>query len=50
MKKLSLDLEGLRVESFEIAKDENPAEGRGWAWSENSVCPTTAPSEYRICP
>jgi hypothetical protein len=21
----------------------------GGAWSENSVCPTTAPSEFRFC-
>lgn len=44
MKKLALDLDGLRVESFHTdargARAET-AQGRPWAWSDGSVCPGT---------
>ena len=52
MKKLTLDLDELNVDSFEIAGREpesGTVEGYFWAWSENSVCPTTDPSR-RLCP
>lgn len=51
MNKLALDLEELRVDSFATATDGAAAEGYRWsAWSDGSICPTTAPSERRACP
>jgi len=52
MKKLTLNLDELQVDSFEIARerDTGTVAGYDWAWSDDSVCPTTAPSERRICP
>lgn len=50
MTKLTLDLDALRVDSFEIARDDDRADRYNWGWSDDSVCPTTAPSERRICP
>ena len=47
MNKLSLDVEELRVDSFEA--NENADGERGFAWSDDSVCPTTAPSDRRPC-
>jgi hypothetical protein len=49
MKKLTLNLDELRVASFETAErvQENGTGQR--AWSDDSVCPTTAPSERRPC-
>jgi hypothetical protein len=51
MKKRKLDLDELAVVSFETARrGAEEATVDGWrAWSENSVCPTTAPSD-RLCP
>lgn len=52
MNKLTLDLDGLTVDSFEIVECETErgtVEGF-WAWSENSVCPTTDPDSRRQCP
>jgi len=51
MNKLTLDLEELKVDSFEILERETE---RGTveafsAWSDDSVCPTTNPSR-RLCP
>jgi hypothetical protein len=51
MKKLKLDLDELKADSFEISAPPS-ADGtvEGFrAWSDESVCPTTAPSR-RICP
>jgi hypothetical protein len=49
MNKLALNLDQLEVASFETAEPvlENGTAQR--AWSEESVCPTTAPSERRFC-
>ncbi|HEX6750486.1 MAG TPA: hypothetical protein VF092_24570 [Longimicrobium sp.] len=47
MNKLSLDVEELRVDSFET--NERAGDDRGFAWSDDSVCPTTAPSDRRPC-
>ena len=49
MKKLTLDVDALYVDSFETAQPvrENGTAQR--AWSDESVCPTTAPSERRPC-
>jgi hypothetical protein len=51
MRKLTLDLDELMVDSFEIVEEN--AEGGTveafWAWSDDSVCPTTNPSR-RLCP
>ena len=52
MNKLTLDLDELNVDSFEIVERETErgtVEGF-WAWSENSVCPTTNPDTRRLCP
>jgi hypothetical protein len=49
MKKLTLNLDELQVASFETAErlHENGTAQR--AWSDDSVCPTTGPSERRPC-
>ena len=49
MSKLPLDLDELAVDSFEIARDAETGTMRDWAWSDDSVCPTTAPSDRRPC-
>ena len=51
MKKLTLDLEELTVDSFEIAPSEQEkGTVRGnWAWSDESVCPTVTDRGPR-CP
>jgi hypothetical protein len=50
MPKLKLDLDELRVDSFAIDRDAEIGTVQGhWAWSDDSVCPTTAPSR-RVCP
>ncbi len=51
MHTLTLDLDELHVDSFDTAAaaDESRT-ARDWAWSDESICPTTAPSERRICP
>lgn len=51
MNKLTLNVDELQVDSFEIterAKETGTAQPRH-AWSDESVCPTTAPSERRFC-
>lgn len=52
MKKLTLNLDELKVASFETAdrdRERGRVEGYEWAWSDDSVCPTVGPSE-RVCP
>lgn len=52
-KKLTLNLEELTVVSFETAapaREKGTVQGYDWAWSDESVCPTTLPSERRACP
>ena len=51
MNKLTLDLDELRIESFDTTQqeEENGTERGFFAWSDESVCPTTAPSR-RLCP
>lgn len=52
MEKLTLDLDELKVDSFTTAqrvRKNGTAEGHPWAWSDDSVCPTTAPSDRRPC-
>lgn len=52
MNKLELDVEKLKVDSFSTLKrlpETEAAEGTAWAWSDESVCPTTAPSDRRPC-
>lgn len=50
MKKLTLDLEKLEVVSFSTAErvtEEGTVKAHGW--SDDSICPTTTPSENRSC-
>ena len=51
MNKLRLDLDELRVDSFDTTQieDENGTVQGFSAWSDDSVCPTVNPSR-RICP
>ena len=52
MKKLTLNLDELQVDSFEITqrgRENGTVRAHLWAWSDESVCPTTAPSERRPC-
>ena len=52
MKKLTLNLDELQVDSFEITQRiqrDGTVRAHLWAWSDESVCPTTAPSERRPC-
>lgn len=52
MKKLTLNLDELTVVSFETvvsSRDEGTVQGYDRAWSDESVCPTTGPSERRPC-
>lgn len=52
MNKLVLNLEQLEVDSFETerrAREDGPVQGPRRAWSDDSVCPTTAPSDRRFC-
>jgi hypothetical protein len=48
MNKLSLNPEQLAVDSFETDSRVQDAAVRR-AWSDDSVCPTTNPSERRVC-
>ncbi|HEX6371599.1 MAG TPA: hypothetical protein VF006_21950 [Longimicrobium sp.] len=50
MKKLTLNPEALEVESFQTAERGGENGTARDAWSDESVCPTTAPSERRPCP
>jgi hypothetical protein len=50
MKKLTLNLDALRIESFHTGpKDERTGAVQGYlsAWSEGSVCPTTTTTGTR---
>lgn len=49
MNKLRLNVDDLAVDSFQVTErvQENGTAQR--AWSDDSVCPTTAPSERRPC-
>jgi hypothetical protein len=49
MKQLTLNLEQLQVDSFETAPRARDNGTAQHAWSDDSVCPTTAPSERRVC-
>jgi len=51
MNKLTMDVDELKVDSFEIpARADTSGTGEArWAWSDESVCPTTAPSDRRPC-
>lgn len=50
MKKLTLDLDELEVRSFEVAdRAKENGTAREWGWSDDSICPTTTPSENRSC-
>ena len=49
MKKLTLDVEELEVSSFETADHIAENGTAQHAWSDESICPTTAPSERRYC-
>lgn len=52
-KKLALNPEELTVVTFETAvssSEEGTVQGYDSAWSDESVCPTTLPSERRACP
>jgi hypothetical protein len=48
MNRLTLNLDELRVDSFQV-NDPERKDGATHAWSDDSVCPTTAPSERRPC-
>lgn len=51
MNKLTMDVDELKVDSFEIPLHSDASEtgDANWAWSDDSVCPTTAPSDRRPC-
>ena len=50
MKKLTLDLEKLEVVSFPTAERvEEAGTVKAHGWSDDSICPTTTPSENRSC-
>lgn len=52
MNRMTLNLEQLRVDSFETeprVQETGPAPGPRRAWSDDSVCPTTNPSDRRFC-
>lgn len=50
MKRLPLNPDDLQVASFEITdRVEENGTARGWGWSDDSICPTTTPSENRSC-
>ncbi|HET7460909.1 MAG TPA: hypothetical protein VFJ82_06665 [Longimicrobium sp.] len=51
MKKLAMNVDELKVDSFEIAPrgDGGGTVQANWAWSDDSVCPTTNPSDRRPC-
>lgn len=50
MDKLKLNPNDVEVASFPITErmQENGT-ARAWGWSDDSVCPTTTPSENRSC-
>lgn len=46
-----MKVEELKVDSFEVTprgRAGEPMEA-GWAWSDESICPATAPSDRRPC-
>lgn len=51
MNKLTLDLGALKVDSYATAQDPKPQPRKcSWeGWSEQSVCPTTTPSDCKAC-
>ena len=49
MKKVALDLDELEVDSFEVTERVQESGTMKAAWSDDSVCPTTGPSERRFC-
>lgn len=49
MNKLTLNPDELRVDSFDVIDREREAARPPHAWSDDSVCPTTNPSERRYC-
>jgi hypothetical protein len=50
MNKLTLNLEELGVDSFELSTPERPGQLlEDSAWSDDSVCPTVNPSNRRVC-
>ena len=51
MNTLKMNVDELKVDSFEIPSRADASEGGDahWAWSDDSVCPTTGPSDRRPC-
>jgi hypothetical protein len=49
MKTLRLDVDELKVASFPVTERVRETGTAQQAWSENSICPTTAPSERSFC-
>ncbi|HEX2211670.1 MAG TPA: hypothetical protein VHG93_28545 [Longimicrobium sp.] len=50
MKKLTLNTDALEVASFEVAeRAQENGTAKAWGWSDDSICPTTTPSENRSC-
>ena len=52
MKKLTLDLDELKVDSFATAQGDSESgtvEAFSEGWSDASVCPTTTPTDCRPC-
>lgn len=49
MNRLTLNLDELRVDSFQVNDRDGKDAAAPHAWSDDSVCPTTAPSERRPC-
>lgn len=53
MKKLTLNLDELRVDSFATAQgpgENGTVEAFSEGWSDMSVCPTTTPTDCKRCP
>ena len=51
MNKLTLNVDELQVDSFEIpssVREKGTVKGH-WGWSDDSICPTTAPSDCKKC-
>jgi hypothetical protein len=50
MKKLRLDVDDLEVASFPITdREQEDGTVKAHGWSDDSICPTTTPSENRSC-
>jgi hypothetical protein len=50
MNKLKLDVSNLEVASFPMTeRPEENGTAKHWGWSDDSICPTTTPSENRSC-